>query len=190
MKTESRKFYRNLRSSISQAEARSEGALCLKHLRHLVRGDALYLYAPIFSEIDTQSIFDFFSIHLKIGLPVIEGNEMIFYQLDSWSDLEPGKFGLEPPRRKRMRPESETMVIPGLAFSKSGERLGLGKGFYDKFLSKHPKLFRIGLAYAFQISQKEWELEAHDEPMDFVVCPSGIWGSSRKTKIGIEPIIG
>jgi len=190
MKLELRKHYRNLRSPISAPIAQADGARCLQHLKHLVSGDTLYLYIPILGEIDTRSIFDFFSPHLKIGAPVVQNDRMDFYELKSWNQLQPGKFGLEPPPQKLIKPGTGTIIVPGLAFSRSGARLGLGKGFYDRFLTQHPGLFRLGLAYDFQIAQKEWELESHDIAMDFVVCPSGIWASSRKTKIGIEPVIG
>jgi 5-formyltetrahydrofolate cyclo-ligase len=74
--------------------------------------------------------------------------------LDSHASLRKGPYGVpEPVISSFLRPEDLDLVItPGVAFDKKGNRLGRGKGYYDRFLSRIPKdTPSIGLAYDLQI---------------------------------------
>ena len=53
------------------------------------------------------------------------------------------------------------IIVPGVAFSKKGERLGYGGGFYDRFLEKHPQIRRVAVAFEFQMMP-----EVPTEPTD------------------------
>ncbi|MDD2516173.1 MAG: 5-formyltetrahydrofolate cyclo-ligase, partial [Candidatus Gracilibacteria bacterium] len=59
-------------------------------------------------------------------------------------------------------------VVPGLAFTKEGTRLGRGGGFYDRFFAKNKDGFKIGLCYDSQLIAKIDE-ENHDVKMDLVI---------------------
>ena len=88
-----------------------------------------------------------------------------FLNLD---DLEEGPFGI--PQPKSSSPSFnliDVAIIPGLAFDEKGVRLGWGKGVFDKLLAKST-VFKIGLAYDFQIVEK-LPREKHDLVMDMVV---------------------
>lgn len=65
----------------------------------------------------------------------------------------------------------EILFIPGVALGSHGERLGWGAGFYDRFISRHPHLLKVVLAFDFQvldsIPQNSW-----DQPMDWIVTES------------------
>lgn len=74
--------------------------------------------------------------------------------LDDTAELKIGPYGVaEPVIEKRVRlKDLDLVVVPGLAFDKKGNRLGRGKGFYDRFLDKLPKrTASVGLAFNFQI---------------------------------------
>jgi 5-formyltetrahydrofolate cyclo-ligase len=66
--------------------------------------------------------------------------EMDFFLVESLDGLRPGSFGVpepDPARHERLpRPESGLCLVPALAFDGSGHRLGYGKGYYDRFLSR------------------------------------------------------
>ena len=88
----------------------------------------------------------------KIALPYCtdkDGN-MSFYYINSFDDLITGSFGIREPDITKCKiavPDDNTLIIvPGLSFDRFGYRLGYGKGYYDKFLSKH-KIKTIGLCY-------------------------------------------
>ena len=61
------------------------------------------------------------------------------------------------------------ILVPGVAFSKNGNRLGRGKGFYDRFLKAHPHALRIGVAFHEQIMQAIWPTDPWDEPLDALI---------------------
>lgn len=89
----------------------------------------------------------------RVAVPrCIDGTrDMDFYFIKDMSDLEKGSFGvMEPvPARcvKAYAFETALCIIPGLAFDMAGFRLGYGKGYYDRFLSAHPRLVKMGICY-------------------------------------------
>jgi len=65
--------------------------------------------------------------------------------------------------------ELDVVIVPGLAFDSKNNRLGRGKGFYDRFLEKcGPNVRKIGLAFSFQVFPTI-PTEGHDVPMDLVL---------------------
>lgn len=68
-------------------------------------------------------------------------------------DLVTGAYGIREPRSgKRLRPGSlDAVLVPGLAFDRAGNRIGYGKGYYDRWLCRIKREKRISLAYDLQI---------------------------------------
>jgi 5-formyltetrahydrofolate cyclo-ligase len=100
---------------------------------------------------------------------------MEFYRVDSWNHLAAGTFGVKEPvtveRLPRMIPFLTPILVPGVAYSKDGHRIGYGKGYYDKYLTanqKNKRLAAIGIAYAFQIVEP-FETDAFDYPMQDII---------------------
>lgn len=69
--------------------------------------------------------------------------------------------------------ELDILLVPALAFGRSGERLGRGGGFYDRLLPQAPRALKIGLCYDFQLLERI-PMEAEDFPMDVVLTPEQI----------------
>lgn len=77
---------------------------------------------------------------------------MIFYQLDSFEQLEPGYFQIpEPARGEAVEWEDALMIVPGVAFDRARHRVGYGQGFYDRYLSRHTKHPTVAVAFDFQL---------------------------------------
>lgn len=96
--------------------------------------------------------------------------QMEFYDY-SPAAISPGAYGInEPQRGQACKPEDIDMVIvPGVAFTPDGKRLGRGKGFYDRYLARTG--FRaqcIGVCFRHQLLQ-ELPTEPHDHTMDIVI---------------------
>jgi 5-formyltetrahydrofolate cyclo-ligase len=68
----------------------------------------------------------------------------------------------------------DVVIVPMLAFTASGQRLGQGGGHYDRWLEAHPQVLPIGLAWDCQIAEK-LPVEAHDRPLAAVVTPTRIY---------------
>jgi len=88
-------------------------------------------------------------------------------------ELEPGTFGILQPKAECFRPvdyeDLDLVIVPGVAFDQKGNRLGRGKGCYDRFLSRLPKKIpKIGLALRFQLLES-LPTTAHDFPLTRVI---------------------
>jgi 5-formyltetrahydrofolate cyclo-ligase len=91
--------------------------------------------------------------------------------MDFATDLEPGQLGILEPVAAAVRPvdmqEIEVALVPGRAFSRSGTRLGRGKGYFDRLLAGMSGT-KIGLAFSFQVVERV-PFESHDVHMDYIV---------------------
>jgi len=96
--------------------------------------------------------------------------------IKSWEELSIGSYGILEPRVEKRRKtdikDIDLIIIPGVAFDRSGNRLGHGKGYYDKLLKK-TKVTTIGLCFEFQLLEKI-PMEVHDESVDIIITEKGI----------------
>ncbi len=93
---------------------------------------------------------------------------------ESWEDLIEGKMGILEPQfalEKGKEPPLDVILVPGLAFDHEGNRLGYGKGHYDRLLKSLSGL-KIGLAFKEQILD-ELPHATHDVPMDIIITDGG-----------------
>ena len=88
------------------------------------------------------------------------------------NDLEKGTYGIyEPkPQQEDIHPKDiDLVVVPGVAFDRKNNRLGRGKGYYDKFLSCLPRnITSVGLAFDFQIVES-LPKDLHDKPVSKII---------------------
>ena len=103
-------------------------------------------------------------------------NEMIFSKFDNEMSVTKNKYGIvEPNKLSQITPD--VIFVPMVGFDKNLNRLGYGKGYYDRTISKLRKLkkiFVIGLAYDNQIV-RNIPTEIHDEKMDIVLTDKKIY---------------
>ena len=110
----------------------------------------------------------------RVALPLIVGKGVMeAVRVRALSDLVPGAFDIPTVREERREivdPKSlDCVLVPGAAFSRTGARLGLGAGFYDRFLSeKAPQAQRIAVAFSCQLME-DIPVEAHDVKMQWIV---------------------
>ncbi len=100
---------------------------------------------------------------------------MAMFFARSREELVPGAFGVMEPRDSAIAADGspfDLILVPGMAFDRSGGRLGRGKGYYDRYLAAASG-FKAGVCFDDQVVG-EIPREAHDVPMDALVTPSGI----------------
>lgn len=141
----------------------------------------LLLYASFGSEADTYSVF----LHAKndgktVFFPrcVPNTNLIQFYRIDSFDEMSADAFGILAPKAQEDRLldtfdlKHTVCVVPGLAFTKSGKRLGYGRGYYDTFLSQ-ASICTVAFCYEFQILL-DIPTETHDHLMDYLCNEKGL----------------
>lgn len=179
-KQELRKYVREMKKSFSKEEL----ALMSAQISHallkedsLLKAKTVLAFFPLPDEVSIIPVIDSLVSQGKtVLLPqVISDTEMIIREYHSAEDLKEGAFGILEPTGKEFTEYVliETAIIPGMAFDESGNRLGRGKGYYDRFLAsmkhKSGKLpYLIGVAFPFQIVAKV-PTDIHDERMDKVI---------------------
>jgi len=146
----------------------------LLSLREYLSAGCIALYAAVHQEVDTNLICSSALESAKRVLyPAIYGDEMLFRQVESLDSLRKGAFGIpEPPPTgmDHLADEPDLIVVPGVAFDLSGQRIGYGKGYYDRFL-KHPgrKACLVGLCHDFQLIDETIPADMHDIQMNIIV---------------------
>ncbi len=137
---------------------REKSALILKVLlSESIFSDAssVGFYFPVNGEVDTREIFKkCIDLEKKVFFPKTVGSDLVFLRTRNIEELTPGGFSIpEPPANaERIRgSELDLVLVPGVAFDFSGNRIGYGKGFYDRFLKDISRQSRFGLAYRFQV---------------------------------------
>ena len=128
------------------------------------------MFSPLPDEPQVWPLVDELSKRKTVVLPRVEGDVMNFYCYDK-NSMAIGSYGInEPQNGLPVAPyEIDAVVVPGLAFTEGGARMGRGKGYYDKYLSQSDfSALKIGVCYREQIVP-EIPLEEHDVMMDVVI---------------------
>ena len=128
------------------------------------------LFSPLPDEVQIAEAVEVLARERRVVLPRVEGDVMRFYPFAP-EVMREGSYGiLEPLEGEPVAPESiDVMVVPGVAFSSCGCRMGRGKGFYDKYMSQASfSAYKIGVCYAEQLSEA-LPCEEHDVKVDEVI---------------------
>lgn len=128
------------------------------------RAEVLLAFVDYGSEIGTEEIIAE-ALHKgkKVFVPKVEGEEMVFYEITSLEELKEGYKGIREPAGntesfvyEAYKERRVLLLMPGVAFDIYGNRMGYGKGFYDRFLADKEVLqtYSIGIGYACQRVQE------------------------------------
>ena len=137
--------------------------------------DSVLMYHSLPDEVDTHSALDqLLAIGKKVLLPkVVSDTEMTIHEYTGKDSLQPSEpYGiLEPttPELSIINCQLSIVVVPGMAFDRQGHRLGRGKGYYDRFLSQIPNIYKIGVCFPFQLVESVISEET-DILMDEVIA--------------------
>ena len=143
--------------------------------------DTILIYYPLKDEIDMLPLVNkAFSMGKKVAFPKTgECGIMDFYIIhDLEKDFEPGPFGLTEPKADCEKFEigkdygKVLIIIPAFSFDKEGNRLGYGKGYYDRFLDKL-EAKTIGICY-YDFLSDSLPHGCHDKKVDFIVTEKGV----------------
>lgn len=138
--------------------------------------ETVMMYISAFKEPETFTIIEnLLSQNKKVVVPVsvASTHTILPTYLESMKELEKGAYGvLEPTIIRAVNPDDiDVVVVPGIAFDMHRNRLGFGKGYYDRLLENmHAK--KIALCYDFQIVD-DLPVSDNDIPMDLILTEEG-----------------
>lgn len=144
----------------------------------IAQARAVGLYAALPGELPSRETFD----ALAAGstprlLPRCIGEKRLaFFRIDDWDDLVPGRYGVLEPANDRepvVLGPADVVVVPAVALSPTGERLGRGAGYYDRTFDGPDAPLLIGAGYEFQVVE-QLPHEEHDRRMHAIVTETGL----------------
>ncbi|NLC54735.1 MAG: 5-formyltetrahydrofolate cyclo-ligase [Erysipelothrix sp.] len=149
----------------------------MEQLLELLEGHKnIGIYLSLKDEVNTTDYLDhFFENFESVSTSVIEDEQLVFYKIKSIRELKPGYMGvLQPPTTDlTLKDEMDVIIVPVVGFDRQNNRIGYGKGFYDRYLSDY-KHKTIGLAF----DEQEYRHIPHDEndvALDYIVTETRIF---------------
>lgn len=132
--------------------------------------NTILLYHSLKDEVDTHAFIRKWSREKRILLPVVTGDDLELRLYTGPEDLTVGAYGIEEPTGARFTDYAAIglIVVPGVAFDRDGNRLGRGKGYYDRLLPRIPSAYKIGICFPFQLVD-EVPAEPFDIRMDEII---------------------
>ncbi len=115
----------------------------------------------------------------KVAAPKVFGEDMRYFYIHSYDDVAPGYFNIPEPDEtrnlKEAADETALLLVPGVAFDKDRHRCGYGKGFYDRYLSRHTQHATVAMALDFQIVETV-PSDVYDICPQMLITPTMIYG--------------
>lgn len=142
--------------------------------RFFAESKVIGLYYPILNEVQTfQIIYQAILNSKTVCLPTIVNEHIDFFKYDPTKRLRLGKYGIMEPETtcENMNHFLDTVVTPGILFDTAGNRIGYGKGYYDKFFHYNASqiMTLVGLGYDFQLILEKITSSPDDVKMNVII---------------------
>ena len=170
-KKELRLYIKTLKKQHSKESLQEQSRLILNKLENnmsFIEAKTVMLYSSLPDEVQTHDFLKKWRDEKKIILPTVVGDDIIPVELSKETDFAIGDFNILEPQNEPYNGDYDLIIVPGVAFDRNGNRIGRGKGYYDRFLSKHLDVKRIGICFDFQFID-EVPTEDNDIRMDEVI---------------------
>ena len=185
-KVDARKIAKEILLSLSTDKRNYQEELILDYLRQLPEWTEAKIIAL------TKSMSIEFSLgkvvklarnmNKKIVVPVtLPHRQMKFAFWDKKTQFQKNSFGVEEPIQPIWvdKEQIDLVIVPGLAYSKKGERLGFGGGYYDRFIEQQ-NFSTISLAYQEQVYEEAiWNVEVFDQAVQILITKEGVIHSNE-----------
>lgn len=136
------------------------------------KAQTVLCYISLENEVDTAFIIEnALKSQKTVGVPVTK-DIIKFIKIDKSTVYQRGAFGIKEPISGEEIRDFDLIIVPMVAFDKDCNRLGHGKGYYDRYLADK-KSYKIGIAFAEQ--ETNFAVHPHDIPMDMVITQDKIF---------------
>ena len=138
--------------------------------------ERIALYWSLPNEVATHRFVERWCGSKRIYLPVMQGEELLLRRYVDSSQLQEACFGVFEPSEGEtvLLSELDLIVVPAVGYDRMGNRLGHGKGFYDRLLRGGGDTLKIGICFDYQLFDSV-PVSEFDVPVDRVVCGSKTW---------------
>lgn len=176
-KKQLRKAMLQKRKELSESETAVKNFAITEKLLSLAKVQSAELILPFVSakgEVGTREfIARCFDAGKTVAVPrCIDDSNMEFCVIHTFDDLEKGMYGIDEPKEyceviKAENAENSVLIVPALCFDTKGYRLGYGKGYYDRFISRYSG-FTVGVCYSEFITD-DIPIDEYDRCVDIVI---------------------
>ncbi len=178
-KQQIRKKYKTLRNEMSSKEVRGKSDQICKNIifsELFQNAEKILAYAPLGNEVDIRPVIEEgWKQKKKIAFPKVFGDAMKYFEINDFSELEEGTFHVMEPKEDHLIDWSDALVlVPGVAFDRKKNRMGYGKGYYDRFFEGKTGCIELGVAYELQVAE-QLPTEENDLPMEYLVTEKNLW---------------
>lgn len=186
-KSQIRKRYKKLRKELSETEVMDKSLLIANRCIELPIWEKqifhLFLSLEDQNEVDTALILNLLQGKDKeVVVPkIIDPEQLQHILLTDQTPFQKNPLGIpEPVSGIQIEPSKiDVVFVPLLAFDNKGNRIGYGKGYYDRFLARcKPECIKIGLSF-YEVEQDSFPMEATDIPLDYCVTPEQLYRFSN-----------
>jgi 5-formyltetrahydrofolate cyclo-ligase len=160
-------------TSFGQRVALSEEILSrVESLPAFAEASVVLAYNSLDDEVYTRGFLNRWFEKKILLLPKVAGDTLTLHRYLGEDSVSKGAFGIDEPTTPCFEEwdKVDLVLVPGVAFDAAGNRLGRGRGYYDRLLSELPEAARlVGVCYDFQMLP-HITTEANDVPMHKVIC--------------------
>lgn len=185
-KQELRNRYLQRRNDLSVQQRKEKSIQVLQNLQTLPefqKAEGVLIYLNYRSEVETIPFVEELlqKREKRIFVPKVCGMDIRFYEITSMEDVKSGYQGILEPKEgmeefSAQKPDAKNclIVLPGSVFDRKCNRMGYGKGFYDRFMKLNPQIYGAGLSFDCQVAPV-LSVQAHDYRMNALITESGCY---------------
>lgn len=164
------------KSSVTHQSQSAEILAALEAHPAFGAANTVLLYYSLPDEVDTHEFVQKWSREKRILLPVVVGDDLELRIYTGSEDLSTGSYGIEEPTGELFTNYAaiDFIAVPGVAFDGNGNRLGRGKGYYDRLLPHIPAAYKAGICFPFQLVE-EVPAEPFDIRMDEIIRSNSMY---------------
>ena len=168
-----RKQIKEIKKDYSYEEKKRKSELIFNQIEKLdafLKAEIIMAYWALDDEVFTHDFIQKYKNEKKFILPVVNGDRLDLKEFTGSSNLKAeNHFGIGEPDGELFEQidKIDLIIVPGVAFDKSLNRLGRGKAYYDKLL-KNSKALKVGVCFDFQMLES-FPVDEYDIKMDLII---------------------